>query len=49
MVQDASDTKALAKGQMGFIDLFCKPLFTAMSGCIDGELFHSKLYFTRSN
>lgn len=35
MVQDASDTKALAKGQMGFIDLFCKPLFTAMSGCID--------------
>jgi len=38
---------------MGFIDLFCKPLFTAMSGCIDGELilstststFFSKLIF----
>jgi hypothetical protein len=38
MVQDASDNKALAKGQMGFIDLFCKPLFTAMSSCVDGEL-----------
>ncbi|GAA5883544.1 hypothetical protein JCM16303_005478 [Sporobolomyces ruberrimus] len=35
MVQDASDNKALAKGQMGFIDLFCKPLFTAMSSCVD--------------
>lgn len=36
MVQDASDNKALAKGQMGFIDLFCKPLFTAMASCVDG-------------
>ncbi|GAA5911213.1 3',5'-cyclic-nucleotide phosphodiesterase PDE2 [Sporobolomyces salmoneus] len=35
MVQDASDNRALAKGQMGFIDLFCKPLFTAMSSCVD--------------
>ncbi|GAA5985760.1 hypothetical protein JCM5350_005272, partial [Sporobolomyces pararoseus] len=35
MVQDATDNKALAKGQMGFIDLFCKPLFTAMSSCVD--------------
>ncbi|GAA5829618.1 hypothetical protein JCM3766R1_001240 [Sporobolomyces carnicolor] len=35
MVQDASDNKALAKGQMGFIDLFCKPLFTAMASCVD--------------
>ncbi|GAA6059261.1 hypothetical protein JCM10212_006654 [Sporobolomyces blumeae] len=35
MVQDPLDTKALAKGQIGFIDLFCKPLFTAMTSCID--------------
>ncbi|GAA5899894.1 hypothetical protein JCM5296_006208 [Sporobolomyces johnsonii] len=35
MRQDPSDSKAQAKGQLGFIDLFCKPLFTAMAGCID--------------
>ncbi|GAA5943750.1 3',5'-cyclic-nucleotide phosphodiesterase PDE2 [Sporobolomyces koalae] len=35
MVQDPTDSKALAKGQMGFIDLFCKPLFTAMASCVD--------------
>ncbi|GAA5959812.1 hypothetical protein JCM21900_001026 [Sporobolomyces salmonicolor] len=35
MRQDPTDSKALAKGQVGFIDLFCKPLFAAMAGCVD--------------
>lgn len=37
MTQDPSDVKAQAKGQVGFIDLFCKPLFGAMSTVVDGQ------------
>lgn len=36
MTLDPSDTKAQAKSQVGFIDLFAKPLFTAMAGVVDG-------------
>ncbi|GAA6011975.1 hypothetical protein JCM10207_003446 [Rhodosporidiobolus poonsookiae] len=35
MTQDPNDVKAQAKGQVGFIDLFCKPLFAAMAGVVD--------------
>ncbi|BGP40013.1 3',5'-cyclic-nucleotide phosphodiesterase [Rhodotorula kratochvilovae] len=35
MTQDPNDAKAQAKGQVGFIDLFCKPLFSAMAGVVD--------------
>ncbi|GAA5998996.1 3',5'-cyclic-nucleotide phosphodiesterase PDE2 [Rhodotorula paludigena] len=35
MTQDPNDVKAQAKGQVGFIDLFCKPLFAAMSTVVD--------------
>ncbi|GAA5879403.1 hypothetical protein JCM3774_005230 [Rhodotorula dairenensis] len=35
ITQDPSDAKAQAKGQVGFIDLFCKPLFAAMAGVIE--------------
>ena len=36
MTQDPNDAKAQAKGQVGFIDLFCKPLFGAMASVVDG-------------
>lgn len=32
---DASDPKAQAESQVGFIDLFAKPLFDAMAGVVD--------------
>ncbi|GAA5842573.1 hypothetical protein JCM9279_003623 [Rhodotorula babjevae] len=35
MTQDPNDAKAQAKGQVGFIDLFCKPLFGAMASVVD--------------
>ncbi|BGP16120.1 hypothetical protein JCM10213_007500 [Rhodosporidiobolus nylandii] len=35
MTQDPNDVKAQAKGQVGFIDLFCKPLFAAMAGVVE--------------
>ncbi|GAA5989589.1 hypothetical protein JCM10908_000545 [Rhodotorula pacifica] len=35
ITQDPSDAKAQAKGQVGFIDLFCKPLFAAMAGVVE--------------
>ncbi|GAA6048229.1 hypothetical protein JCM3770_006493 [Rhodotorula araucariae] len=35
MTQDPNDAKAQARGQVGFIDLFCKPLFSAMAGVVD--------------
>lgn len=38
ITQDPADAKAQAKGQVGFIDLFCKPLFAAMAGVVEGEL-----------
>jgi hypothetical protein len=37
MTLDPADTKAQAKSQVGFIDLFAKPLFTAMASVVDGE------------
>lgn len=40
MTQDPNDVKAQAKGQVGFIDLFCKPLFAAMSTVVDGAPSH---------
>lgn len=36
MTLDPTDTKAQAKSQVGFIDLFAKPLFNAMAGVVDG-------------
>lgn len=39
MTLDPLDSKAQAKSQVGFIDLFAKPLFTAMAGVVDGGLF----------
>ncbi|KAK4699221.1 hypothetical protein P7C70_g7042, partial [Phenoliferia sp. Uapishka_3] len=38
MTLDPNDTKAQAKSQVGFIDLFAKPLFNAMAGVVDGTL-----------
>ncbi|KAL8292738.1 hypothetical protein RQP46_001350 [Phenoliferia psychrophenolica] len=35
MQLDPADTKAQAKSQVGFIDLFAKPLFNAMAGVVD--------------
>ncbi|BGP55449.1 3',5'-cyclic-nucleotide phosphodiesterase [Rhodotorula sphaerocarpa] len=35
ITQDPADAKAQAKGQVGFIDLFCKPLFAAMAGVVE--------------
>lgn len=35
ITQDPNDAKAQAKGQVGFIDLFCRPLFAAMAGVVD--------------
>ncbi|KAM0752027.1 HD-domain/PDEase-like protein [Meredithblackwellia eburnea MCA 4105] len=35
MTLDPTDTKAQAKSQVGFIDLFAKPLFNAMAGVVD--------------
>lgn len=40
ITQDPSDAKAQAKGQVGFIDLFCKPLFAAMAGVVEGKFSH---------
>lgn len=40
MTLDPSDTKGQAKSQVGFIDLFAKPLFNAMASVVDGE--HSR-------
>ena len=40
ITQDPNDAKAQAKGQVGFIDLFCRPLFAAMAGVVDGEFLH---------
>lgn len=37
MTLDPTDTKAQAKSQVGFIDLFAKPLFNAMAAVVDGE------------
>lgn len=37
MTQDPNDAKAQGKGQVGFIDLFCKPLFGAMASVVDGS------------
>ena len=37
MCLDALDTKAQAKSQVGFIDLFARPLFDSMAGVVDGE------------
>lgn len=36
MCLDKSDAQAQAKSQVGFIDLFAKPLFNAMAGVVDG-------------
>jgi len=35
MTLDPTDTKAQARSQVGFIDLFAKPLFNAMAGVVD--------------
>jgi hypothetical protein len=38
MCIEPTDTKAQAKSQVGFIDLFAKPLFAAMASVVDGAL-----------
>jgi hypothetical protein len=48
MTQDPNDVKAQAKGQVGFIDLFCKPLFTAMAGVVDGSCSFLSFLFLAS-
>lgn len=46
MTLDPRDTKAQAKSQVGFIDLFAKPLFVSMAGVVDGAFLRSRLSCT---
>lgn len=47
MTLDARDTKAQAKSQVGFIDLFAKPLFVSMASVAEGAFVHSQLAVRR--
>lgn len=46
MMLDPFDSKAQARSQVGFIDLFAKPLFGAMAGVVEGMYFLHFLLFS---